>query len=162
MTEPGERRLPHPPSDRYRDLETEASDAARAQAAATSAATSPAKGVAYGLAAATVGAAAIIVLGGVLALSAGLLVVAAITGWAVAIGLRAGAGPHFNRGARIRLALVFATLALGVGQLGLWLYARSEGGVLGPFDYLAETFGFLVPSQFVAAWFAAFATARAR
>jgi hypothetical protein len=100
------------------------------------------------------------VLGGVLAVSAGLLVVAGVTGWAVAAALRAGAGPHLDRARLGRPALVLATLAVAVGQLGLWLYARSEGGVLGPVDYLAETFGFLVPLQFVVAWVVAWAAAR--
>jgi hypothetical protein len=109
-----------------------------------------------------VAAVAIVVLGGVLTLSAGLVIVAAVTGWMVAVGLRAGGGPHLSRRARTRAALVLATLAVALGQLGLWLYARSEGGVLGPLDYLAETFGFLVPIEFLAAWIAAWATARAR
>jgi hypothetical protein len=34
-----------------------------------------------------------------------------------------------------------------VGQLGLWLYALTEGGVLGPIDYLGEVFGLLVPLE---------------
>ena len=45
------------------------------------------------------------------------------------------------------------------GQVGLWLYAGSEGGVLSLVDYLGETFGPLVPLQVViapaAAWMAA-------
>ena len=38
-------------------------------------------------------------------------------------------------------------LAIGValGQVGLWLLGREEGGVLSLIDYLAEVFGFLVP-----------------
>lgn len=100
------------------------------------------------------------VLGGVLAVSAGLLVLAAVTGWAVAIGLRAGGGLTIKASSRVRLALGLATLAVTGAQLGLWLYARSEGGVLGPIDYLAETFGFLVPLQYLAAWVVAWATAR--
>jgi hypothetical protein len=51
-------------------------------------------------------------------------------------------------------------MAVALGQLGLWAYARSEGGVLGPIDYLAETFGVLVPLEFLAASVVAWATAR--
>jgi len=116
--------------------------------------------MAYGVVAAAVGAFATIVFGGVMAVSAGLLVVAAVSGWAVAIGLRAGGGPHLDRANRVRLALALTAMAVALGQLGLWAYARSEGGVLGPIDYLAETFGVLVPLEVLAASVVAWATAR--
>ena len=51
-------------------------------------------------------------------------------------------------------------LAVVLGQLGLWLYARSVGGVLGPLDYLGETFGPLVPLEFAAAALTSWLTAR--
>jgi hypothetical protein len=149
---PGERRLPHPPSDRYK-VPDEAAPAVDESASAT-------RGVAYALLAGLSGAVATTVLGGVLAVSAGLLIVALATGWAMAVGLRAGGGPHLVPARRIRLALVLVTAAVTLGQIGLWLYARSEGGVLGPFDYLAETFGLLVPLQLVIAWITAAASAR--
>ena len=38
-----------------------------------------------------------------------------------------------------------------VAQIGIWLYARAEGGALGLVDYLAQTFGPLVPLQFAIA-----------
>jgi hypothetical protein len=150
--QPGERRLPHPPSDRYRTPESEARVVdVRASAA---------RGIAYALVVAAVGSASMMLLGGVLAVSAGLLVVAGVTGWAVAAALRAGAGSGLDRIRLGRSALGLATLSVAGGQLGLWLYARSEGGVLGPLDYLAETFGFLVPLEFLVAWVVAWATAR--
>ena len=40
---------------------------------------------------------------------------------------------------RRALAVGLAAAAVLAGQLGLWLFARYEGGVLGPVDYLAET-----------------------
>jgi len=149
---PGERRLAHPPSDRYRVPE-EVAPAVDESASAT-------RGVAYAAGAGLAGAVATTVLGGVLAVSAGLLVVAASTGWAVATGLRAGAGPHLAPARRIRLALVLTTVGVILGEIGLWLYARSEGGVLGPLDYLAETFGLLVPLQAGIGWISAWASAR--
>lgn len=106
------------------------------------------------------GAALITVLGGVLALSAGLLVAAAVIGWAVAVGLRAGAGDRIPPGRRVRLAIGVALVAVALGQFGLWRYALLEGGVLGPLDYLAQAFGPLVPLEFVAAWTLAWITAR--
>lgn len=149
---PGDRRLAHPPSDRYR--------AAEDVLPAVDASASVARGIAFALGAALAGAVATIVLGGVLAVSAGLLVVAGAAGWGVAVGLRAGAGPQLTPARRLQLAFVLVAAAVALGQIGLWLYARSEGGVLGPLDYLAETFGLLGPLQLVVAWVAAWATAR--
>jgi hypothetical protein len=100
------------------------------------------------------------ILGGVLAVSAGLLVVAAVTAWAIAAGLRTGAGSTRQALSPRRVTLVLATLAVTGGQVGLWLYARSEGGVLGPLEYLGETFGVLVPLEFAIAWVVSWATAR--
>jgi hypothetical protein len=71
-----------------------------------------------------------------------------------------GAGERLAQGRRIRLAVGLALLAVVVGQFGLWLYARTEGGVLGPLDYLGETFGLLVPSELLAASMVAWLTAR--
>jgi hypothetical protein len=87
-------------------------------------------------------------------------VVAGATGWGVAVALRAAGPQRIDGGQRVRLALVLATAGVILGQLGLWLFARYEGGVLGPLDYLAETFGLLVPLQLVIAWLLAGTTAR--
>jgi hypothetical protein len=149
---PGERRLPHPPSNRYREPVEEGPAPERGG--------SLGRAVVLAIAAALAGAAATTVLGGVLAVSAGLVVVAGAIGWAVAVALRVGGGSRLDVGRRLRLAIPLSTLAVALGQLGLWLYARSEGGVLGPVDYLAETFGLLVPLQFGIAWVVAWATAR--
>lgn len=100
------------------------------------------------------------VLGGVMAVSAGLVVVAGATGWAVSVGLRAGAGRRLAAGRRVRLALGLTLVSVALGQLGLWLYGLTEGGVLGPFDYLAQTFGLLVPLELLAAWIVAWAISR--
>jgi hypothetical protein len=150
---PGDRRLAHPPSDRYRVPEAEVSPAPDPAA-------SRGRGVAFAAVAGLAGAAAITILGGGLAVSAGLVAVAAATGWAVAIGLRVGAGGKLTRGGRVRLALTLTLAAIVLSQAGLWIYARSEGGVLAPLDYLWEVFGALVPLQFVAAEVVAWITAR--
>lgn len=150
---PGERRLARPPSDRYRVAEAEVSPTPDPAA-------SRGRGVAFAAVAGLAGAAAITILGGFLAVSAGLLVVAAATGWAVAIGLRVGAGGQLTPGKRVRLALALTLAAISLGQSGLWVYARSEGGVLAPLDYLWEVFGALVPLEFVAAAVVAWITAR--
>jgi len=155
---PGERRLAHPPSDRFRAAE------AAAELATAADAPDPAASVPRGIAVATVigivGAATIVVLGGIVTLSAGLVVVAATTGWAIAQGLRAGARQHLVGRRRMALAVGFAVVAVALGQVGLWLYARTEGGVLPLLDYLGEVFGYLVPLQFVAAALVAWTSAR--
>ena len=155
---PGERRLAHPPSDRYRAAE-EARAAAAADAARTDESASVARGVAIAVAISVVGAIAIVVIGGVLSVTTGLVVVAGATGLFVAYALQVGAGRHLTSRRRIVIAIVLTVAAIALGQLGIWQYARSEGGVLPLVDYLGEVFGFLVPVQFgagiVAAWLVA-------
>jgi len=153
---PGERRLAHPPSDRYRAAE-ERAEAARS---APDPAASFARGVVLAVVVASLGAVAIVVLGGVLTLTAGLIVVAAATGWGIAVALRFGAGERLAAGRRTGIAVALAVTAVLAGQLGLWQYARIEGGVLPLIDYLAEVFGALVPAQVVVAVVAAWLTAR--
>jgi hypothetical protein len=116
--------------------------------------------VALAVAAALVGAGALIVLGGVLAVSAGLIVVAGAAGWAVAVALRAGAGTRLARPQRVPLAVALAVASVALGQLGLWAYGRSEGGVLEPLDYLAQVFGAVVILEVLAAGVVAWVSAR--
>ena len=152
----GERRLARPPSDRYRaeDSTREASDG-EAPAAAGSFGRAVALGVVAGLALAV----AITVLGGVLLITAGLIAVAGLGGWAIGVAVKAGGGAALTIARRRSVAVGLSAAAVLAGQLGLWLFARYEGGVLGPVDYLAETFGLLVPLQLLfavtAAWLAA-------
>jgi hypothetical protein len=152
---PGERRLAHPPSDRYR-----AAEAAAAERDVPDPAASVARGVALATVAAIAGAALTVVLGGVITLTAGLVGVAIATGWAVAAGLRFGAGSHLVGSRRAWIAVAIALVAVALGQLGLWLYARTEGGVLPLPEYLGEVFGILVPIQAVFAALTAWVSAR--
>ena len=154
---PGERRLARPPSVRYRAAE----DAAAAAAAPTvDPNASVARGVAVATAVAIAGAAAIVVVGGVLALTEVLLVVAGFTGGGVGIALRWGAGEHLTGRRRVVLALALALGAIALGQLGLWRYGLSEGGVLEPLDYLGQVYGPLVLIEFAAAGVVAWLAAR--
>lgn len=149
--EPGERRLSRPPSDRYG-----MPDAAAATTEAANEATgSPARGITLAVVVAIGVAFAITVLGGILLISAGLVVVAAAGGWAVATALRLGSGHTVPPSTRRWLAVGIAVAAVVLGQIGLWLFARTEGGVLPIFDYLAQTFGPVVPLQLVVAPLAA-------
>ena len=145
---PGERRLARAPSERYGASPD--TDAAAAPAVPDPAA-APARGVAFGTVAAVLGAGVIVLLGGAFAISAGLLVAAAVLGYAVALALLAGAGATLAKPRRQWIAAGLGLLGPLLGQIGLWLYARSEGGVLAPIDYLAETFGALVPLELLLA-----------
>ena len=153
----GERRLTRPPSDRYRTAPAGApAKAAGGQPASAGAARdareagtrpSPARGIAFGSIAAFVGAALIVLFGGAFAVSAGLLVVAVAVGYSVGVATVAGAADTLSTRRRPWIAASLAGLAVVLGQVGLWLYARAEGGVLPPIDYLAQTFGPLVPLE---------------
>jgi hypothetical protein len=138
---PGERRLTRPPSDRYR-AEPEPGGGP---------AFSPARGILYAGIAAVAGALAITVAGGLATITAGLLVVAGVVGWASAAAMAYGAGPTLGGRARAAIGLAAAVVGVGLGQVGLWLLALGEGGVLPLFDYLGETFGILVPLQLATA-----------
>jgi hypothetical protein len=146
---PGERRLAYPPSDRYRVAE--AALAAAEAAEAVDASASIARGVAVATVVAVVGAVAIVFLGGVRTLTEVLLIVAGFTGLGVGIALRWGAREHLAGRRRFAVALALALGAVALGQLGLWQYGRSEGGVLGLLDYLGQVYGPLVLVEFAAA-----------
>jgi hypothetical protein len=144
--QPGERPnrtiLDRPPGDRYVEPDTHLADAPDAAA--------PARGVAWATLVAVAGAASIVVLGGPLAMSVGLVVIAFLVGRFVGLALQG----------RVVAAVTIALLAILAGQLGIWLFARSEGGVLGLVDYLGQAFGWLVPVNLVVAAAVAWWTAR--
>jgi len=154
----GERRLARPPSERYGARPGDerppgpgpGADAAPGDSAAPSA-TAPARGIAFGAITALIGAALIVVFGGVVAVSAGLLVVASAVGYAVGLATVIGAADSLSPRGRSWMAGALAGLGVLLGQFGLWLFARAEGGVLAPIDYLGQTFGVLVPVEVVLA-----------
>ena len=152
---PGERRLDRPPSDRYRDAAAEPKATPVAEPGPGSIGRAVGGAVLVGL----VGAVVTVFLGGVLGMSAGLLVVTAATGWAVGIATKLGGGSTVAPTTRMWIAIGVAVAAVVIAQVGLWRYAATEGGVLSLPDYLGETFGPLVPLQVVvaaaAAWWAA-------
>ena len=147
----GERRLDRPPSDRYGAGAAPQPAAGEASEGGEGGALSPARGVAFGTIAAIAGAGLVVLLGGAMAVSAGLLVAAAAIGYAVGLAVVAGAGDTLSRPARPWTAAALAGIGTALGQVGLWLYARSEGGVLPLIDYLGETFGVLVPLELLLA-----------
>ena len=78
-------------------------------------------------------------------LGAGLLAVGAAIGWTTGLAVRAmtgsGTALGLDRVRRSALAAVVAVVGAGIGFGGIWLWSRTEGGVLGPIDYLADRFG---------------------
>jgi hypothetical protein len=151
---PGERRLARPSSERYTAAapETPPDGAPPNTADPRPNTADPSRGLALAALLAIVGAVIITVAGGLLAITAGLLVIAATLGLAIPMVLAQGTAAARRRW----LAPSLALLGVALGQVGLWLVARQEGGTLGLIDYLAETFGFLVPLQLgiaaVVAW----------
>ncbi|HYH92057.1 MAG TPA: hypothetical protein VD763_02770 [Candidatus Saccharimonadales bacterium] len=158
--EPGERRLDRPPSDRYRESTPTAPDGGAAAGSPDRRPRSARRAMAYAITATLLGALATIILGGVLAISAGLLVVAVVAGRAIGLGLIVGDDGSLTSTRRTSIAIGLALASVVIGQLGLWWYASTEGGVLGPIDYLAQTFGILVPLQALLTTAVAWWTAR--
>jgi hypothetical protein len=76
------------------------------------------------------GAAGFVVLGGILAVTAGLVVLAAVVGWLV--------GTFVSPPLRAGLVGLGAVV---LGLLGIWLFGRIEGGVMDPVAYFLEVQG---------------------
>ncbi len=97
------------------------------------------------------GAGLLTVLGSLLALSAGLLVVAFFVGRFTALAVATAAsparGPTIGRRQLAALSVVLGFVGVLVGQLGLWLVARAQGGTLELAAFLTETYGVLVPAE---------------
>jgi hypothetical protein len=113
---------------------------------------------------AVLGALVLLGVGGVLAYPFGLPFVAGFMGAVIGLLAARAAVPSDGttpvpRRTVIRVAVTLALVGVVLGDAGLWLFAQSEGGVLGPFDYLWTTFGLYVPGvalvAAVTAWWGA-------
>jgi hypothetical protein len=123
--------LERPPGERYRRSELAAGVDGSAGRLAT---VWPPLAVILG------GAVAYTLLGGVMAVTAGLIVVALFVGWLI--------GKLVSRPPR---AAVVGLVAVVAGLLGIWLFGRLEGGVLDPITYLDDVQGWpLVALQLLA------------
>jgi len=128
--EPGERRplLDRPPGERYGETDTDGS--------ASGISGGPWAPVAVVLA----GALGYTILGGILDVTAGLIVAAGFVGWLI--------GKLVSPPARAAAIGVVAVLA---GLLGIWAFGRIEGGVLDPVAYFDAVQGWaLVVLQLLA------------
>ncbi len=83
-------------------------------------------------------------------MTAGLVGIAALLGWLVGSLARPSAG----------VAVAVAIGSMGLGLVGVWLFARLEGGVLGLPDYFAQVDGPLALIDLAVAALVAAATAR--
>jgi hypothetical protein len=107
---------------------------------------------------AAVGALVVFALG-LIDVSAGLIAVGLAIGWAVGIAVRLGrparplrAGPRSSRDAPVDLgknrrsavAAVLGAAAIVVGFGLVWVWSRTEGGVLDPLAYLDDRYGLLL------------------
>lgn len=109
--------------------------------------------IVHAVLAASIGAVVFVVLAGPFALGAGLVVVAAAIGRFVGLALAPLARVRAGN-LRLRVAVLAAGLAVGalvLGEIGTWLYARAEGGVLSLADYVASVHGPLAPLAVLAA-----------
>lgn len=139
------RSLDRPPGERYEApaLPNAGQDSAVASLGGEAAA----RGLVFATLVGIAGAILDVLLAGALAVSSGLLVTAILIGRFVGLGLRLGAGRTIPPATARMAGLLLAVAAVALAQIGIWLYARSEGGVLEVVDYLAQTFGWLVPAQ---------------
>ena len=117
------------------------------------------RSVVNALAVAAAGAAVFAVLAGPASLGAGLVVVAGAIGRFVGLALRGAARGSLGRRNGAGLAVALTGIAVALGEVGTWLYARWEGGVLPLVPYVAEVHGPLAPAALLvgaaAAWWSA-------
>jgi hypothetical protein len=110
-----------------------------------------ARALLYGVAAMVGGAVVLAALAGPLSLGPGLLVVAAAVGRVVALAITAGSGSPGGRTGPSVAAVILALAAVALGEVGTWLFARAEGGVLDLADYLGQVHGIIAPAMAVLA-----------
>jgi hypothetical protein len=101
---------------------------------------------------AVIGAALLVVLGGLVGTTSGLLFVAGVTGGLVGL---IGAGSARPKSWVRRFSIALAVAVVVLGAVGAWLVGLAQGGDLGLFDFLWATSGLLVPAELLAAILAA-------
>src|SRR3954453_13422965 len=133
---PGQRRLDRAPGERYRGGRPPASTASAPAAGSGS----RRRGLVAATATAAVGAIVYALLGEI-NLDPGLVIVAAVVGWAVALALIWGAGVAAPIPRQALIAAAIAGGAIVAGLLLAWAISRVEGGVLDPVGYTNERYG---------------------
>jgi hypothetical protein len=131
-----------------------------AQAPDDAPAGSTGRAIAYGLPS---GGFVALVLAGAAALAsftAGLIVIAYFMGRIVGSLVKLGGGTAVSSTTRQSIAMLLSIFWIALAQVLIWIVASAEGGVLPVLDYLYQTFGPLVPLEFLIATFAAWWSAR--
>jgi hypothetical protein len=151
------RRLATPPSDRYRPDDAASATAEPGRKTPRSALPGPFVRASL---VAIAGGAALLVVGAILASTAGLLFIAGVTGAAIGLVLSRAAVPRDDARPLARrtvawVAVALAITAVAIGAIATWLFALREGGTLELLDYLVTTFGPFVPGEAVIAALAA-------
>jgi len=118
------------------------------------------RAIAFATPAALSMAALTIALAGPWSFTGGLVIAAIFAGRIIGLSVRAGGRGAVTSGRRVWLALAITVLWFFVAQIGIWQYARSEGGVLPFLDHLADVYGPLVLIEAAAAGLAAWWSAR--
>jgi hypothetical protein len=149
------RRLDRAPSDRYGP-----DPGASGAAAAALPGGSVTRVLLFAIPAAVFALAAYVAIAGPFAISEGLVIVGILAGSLFGRSVRAGAGTAVDSRRRVRIALTITGAWFVLAQVGTWQFALSEGGVLPILDYLAQTFGLVVPLVAIAATVAAWWNAR--
>ena len=149
------RRLAQPPSARYAGAGRGPDDPSGARRRSSSGPILRAIAIAVG------GAALLFVVSGLLSTTVGVLFIAAVMGAGAGLTLAGLAVPALSgpaaqeaavaRSTVLRAAVALTVSAVVVAAIATWLFARSEGGVLGIVDYLWSTFGLLVPGEIAVA-----------
>lgn len=101
-----------------------------------------------------------LVVGAILASTAGLLFLAGLTGAGIGLVLSRAAVPRNEARPVARRRIAWLAIAVSIAAvvgaaIATWLVARNEGGTLQLVDYLLETFGPFVPAEAVLAALAA-------
>jgi hypothetical protein len=95
------------------------------------------------------GALAVVLVYGLIAVTTGLLAIAGATGYLGGLALRGAQGAAGR-------AVAIGAIAMLIGILGGWAVSLAEGGIAGPVDYIGQTLGplaIVVPAvAAVAAW----------
>ena len=118
------------------------------------------RAIALGLGGGAIVAVILVVAAEFAAFTAGLIVIAYFLGRIVGTLVKVGAGPGVSATVRESIAILISLACLAAAHVGMWLLAQALGGVLSLPQYLYDTFGPLVPLEFMIATFAAWWSAR--
>jgi hypothetical protein len=119
-----------------------------------------ARAIGFSVPAAIIALIVYLVLSGPLAFDSGLVIIGIFAGRVIGLTAKAGGGATVTSDGRVVIALLVTLGWFIAAEVGTWLYARSEGGVLPILDYLLQAYGPIVPLVAIASVLAAWWSAR--